>query len=104
MTHRGDPVCHLHGAGYTHRPGYYDVDGHHVWPLGMGGPDVDANLVTTCQTGHANTHRLLALYVKHQGSVPYAIRRTFALAEQAYARLGYQAVMGDPEARRALGG
>lgn len=102
--HRGENVCELHGADYTHRPGHADIDGHHVWPLGMGGPDVPANLVKACQTGHANVHRLLALYLKGGGEVPYAVRRTFAFAEQRYARMGYQAVMGDPEVRRALGG
>lgn len=32
---------------------------HHVWPLGMGGPDTAANLVNVCDTGHYSIHGAL---------------------------------------------
>jgi hypothetical protein len=32
---------------------------HHIWPLGMGGPDASSNKVKTCDTGHYTIHGLL---------------------------------------------
>jgi hypothetical protein len=46
-------VCQVHG---DHRPIPLELHRHHVWPQAMGGPDVEANKVTVCPTGHANIH------------------------------------------------
>jgi hypothetical protein len=32
---------------------------HHIWPLGMGGPDVKTNKVQVCDTGHYTIHGLI---------------------------------------------
>lgn len=48
--------CQVHG---WHRPPVLETERHHVWPLGMGGPDVESNIVLVCGTGHANIHRVL---------------------------------------------
>lgn len=102
MSHSGD-VCEVHGVGYEHRPRSEDVERHHVWPLGMGGPDVPANMRDICPTGHSNIHHLLRHYVRGNGVVPWEVRRRFTVGERELAELGYRAVMGNPEARAFLG-
>jgi hypothetical protein len=58
MSHDEGQVC-LCVA--DHRPAPLELEHHHVWPLGMGGPDVAANLVWLCSTAHGNVHELLRL-------------------------------------------
>lgn len=48
--------CVVHGQ---HRPVVRETELHHVWPKGMGGPDVKANKIAICPTGHANVHRAM---------------------------------------------
>jgi len=43
----------------NHAPPVHLVEFHHVWPLGMGGPDVRENTVLVCPTTHSETHRLI---------------------------------------------
>lgn len=47
-----------------HRPPVLELHRHHRWPLYLGGPDTEANLVWVCPTTHANTHELLTMMVK----------------------------------------
>lgn len=49
-------VCSVHA---NHRPIPLRIVIHHVQPLGMGGPDLPANKIPVCDTGHYNIHRLL---------------------------------------------
>jgi hypothetical protein len=42
-----------------HRPTPLAYESHHIWPLGMGGPDVAANRVWLCPTAHTNAHEIL---------------------------------------------
>lgn len=42
-----------------HRPAPLELERHHIWPLGMGGPDVDWNIAWVCPTTHMNTHELM---------------------------------------------
>ncbi len=46
-----------------HRPAILQADGHHVWPRGMGGPDIEANIVDVCPNTHRNAHEILATFV-----------------------------------------
>ena len=48
----------------THEPAPLDLDEHHVWPLGMGGPDVALNRVWLCPTAHRNAHEILREMVR----------------------------------------
>lgn len=61
-------MSHSHGAVCLcvaeHRPAPLDGEFHHVWPLGMGGPDVEENLTFLCPTAHTNVHAILRLHVK----------------------------------------
>jgi hypothetical protein len=42
-----------------HRPTPLAYESHHIWPLGMGGPDTPANRVWLCPTAHTNAHEIL---------------------------------------------
>lgn len=103
MTHAGD-VCLLHPPGYTHRPASWDVEVHHVWSVGTGGPDVPANELDSCPTGHSNVHALVRLALRASGvdSLPWDLRRRFTFEERHYARLGHLATVGDLEVRALL--
>ncbi len=61
MAHDENRVCR---CMVTHRPMYLELHRHHRWPLGMGGPDTDDNIVWLCPTAHANVHELLRHMVR----------------------------------------
>ena len=42
-----------------HRPPPLELHRHHVWPLALGGPDVEDNLIDLCPTTHASVHVVL---------------------------------------------
>lgn len=101
MTHA--PDCQVHRR---HSPHVAEPDLHHIWPKGQGGPDVPANRVSICPTGHRNVHELLRLAFKYGGVelVPWEQRRLWPPAERRLARMGHRAIMGDPVTRRQLSG
>jgi len=80
--------CLVHGK--RHIPNPHLNHRHHVWPLGEGGPDIEANIVVVCPTGHLNIHALLNLFKLHSGEPPYTELRQFAMGERELAALGYQ--------------
>lgn len=45
--------CEVHGS---HRPAVHRTAVHHIWPLGLGGPDHADNKVRVCGTGHDTIH------------------------------------------------
>lgn len=81
--------CAVHGK---HIPASHQNHYHHVWPRGTGGPDIKANQVVVCPTGHYNIHQLLDLFLLHSGEVPYSTLRTFAFEERRLARLGWERI------------
>lgn len=78
-------------AHAEHRPRCASVDLHHVWPVGMGGPDVPSNWVILCPTGHRNVHRLLAAYVRLGYTPSWDVRQRYHPAERELAWQGYTA-------------
>lgn len=70
----------------THTPKPLGVVVHHVQPKAMGGPDVEANRVTVCPTGHLNIHRLLDDLLASDGKT---MRRGGTRLERSLARRGY---------------
>ena len=74
--------CDVHGY---HSPKPLRIVPHHIQPLGMNGPDVPANRVNTCDTGHFNIHRLLDDLL-HDGlmRVRGGTRRERQLARQGF--------------------
>lgn len=99
--HSADCTVHAEHAPRVNHP-----EVHHVWPVGMGGPDVPENRVPLCPTGHTNVHDLLRAALKGTGvdDLPWEYRRRFHYGERELARTGYFAVMGDPDVRKGLGG
>lgn len=49
-------ACALHRA---HTPRTLTLHHHHIFPLGMGGPDEPWNVLAVCPTGHVNVHLML---------------------------------------------
>lgn len=69
-----------------HRPAPLELTQHHIWPLGMGGPDDFGNLIWICPTTHYNVHEILRLMVA-QGRLSY--NQIGALQEQPVSRYAY---------------
>lgn len=63
----------------THTPvmGPDEAEGHHVWPLGEGGPDKAANMRWLCGTTHNSVHALWRLYQRHGGTPPADLVRRY---------------------------
>lgn len=54
-----------------HNPAPMELTHHHVWPLGMGGPDTPDNLVWLCPTAHYNVHELLRWFIRYNGDLTF---------------------------------
>jgi hypothetical protein len=68
----------------SHWPPVRETERHHIWPLGMGGPNIAANIVHVCPTGHSNIHLVIRALVA--GTTPPKVTR----AELRFARSGFQ--------------
>jgi hypothetical protein len=77
-----DAKCVLHKV---HLPNSLELQVHHEWPLGMGGPDIETNRRLVCPTGHRNVHAIIRLLVDDQ---PVMIG---SRSERAMARAGVDA-------------
>lgn len=65
-----------------HRPKPVILHSHHVWPLGEGGPDIQANLLWLCPTSHSAVHELWRLTVKAaKAGVPISWRERRLFSE-----------------------
>lgn len=82
--------CQVHRTHYP-RPHVNHV--HHVWPLGEGGPDVAANTVVACPTGHDNIHALIRLLKRYAGQVPAHLRAGYTREERRLAALGWSRII-----------
>jgi hypothetical protein len=90
----GEPLgtqlpCQLHT---NHAPASHVNDVHHIWPRGDGGPNVAANRVVCCPTGHYNIHFLLDAYRKAGGDPGWPVRRRYTAKEREYAALGWDRI------------
>lgn len=77
-------ICACH-----HHRELVPLEVHHVWPRGMGGPDIPANKVTICSNAHGSIHDYLSRLVKGNGKVPWQIARHYGRKVRAYALRGY---------------
>lgn len=75
--------CTVHGY---HWPKPQRTVGHHIHPLGYGGPDTAANVVKICDTGHYNVHTYLDARIARK-PLPRVHRKERALAEAGYAAI-----------------
>lgn len=62
---------------------------HHIWPVGMGGPDIARNRVRVCANGHYAIHAFIDHLIKTEGAVPWEIARHFGPAVRGYAHSGW---------------
>lgn len=95
-----DRPCQVHG---DHRPplapGSTEV--HHVWPRGMGGPDVavlpdgSVQKIPVCANGHNNIHH--AIRQLDRGETPTGTRREVALARAGFGAWVTAGKPGKPE-------
>lgn len=81
--------CEVHT---THQPRSHINEEHHVWPSGAGGPNIPANKVVVCATGHNNIHDLLSKWLKAKGNPGWAVERHYTLGERKLAELGYNRI------------
>lgn len=75
-------ACHSHRERVP-------IERHHVWPLGMGGPNADTNKVTVCANAHYSIHAALDLLVRHGGKPPQDEYRQFGVKVRGLAQRGY---------------
>lgn len=71
-------------AHRLHRPRPLALHRHHIWPLGMHGPDEPWNTLSLCPTAHVNVHLLLKV-LHTTGQVLRG-----GHAERRIAQLGYR--------------
>lgn len=76
-------------AVHRHRT-WVPIEQHHVWPLGLGGPNIDSNKIAVCCNGHYEIHAYLDLLIKHAGAVPPPERRHFGRLVRGFALSGWQ--------------
>jgi hypothetical protein len=94
----GEPVsipgdeCSVHAY---HWPPVRETVLHHRHPVGMGGPDVKANLVRICPSGHSNVHRAVRAIIR--GVKPVGTRAELALARYAVDQWTAAGKPGRPE-------
>ena len=72
-----------------HRPATARTQRHHLWPLGLGGPEVDATLVLLCPTTHDLVHHALRGMVR-DGWAPWAAGQGMTRYAHSIATLGWQ--------------
>jgi hypothetical protein len=65
------------------------IERHHLWPLGMGGPDVDSNKISVCANGHYSIHEFIRQLMLHDGVVPASTAKHFNAKVRAYATQGW---------------
>lgn len=68
MSHDQGWTCHCRTE---HRPAPLELERHHIWPLGLGGPDVAQNVAWICPTTHTNVHELLRWFIREERVVPF---------------------------------
>lgn len=82
-------ACEVHK---THVPKSHINEVHHVWPLGDGGPDIKANKVVVCATGHNSIHDLLNKYRQAGGDPAKETLRHYSPEERRLALLGWSRI------------
>lgn len=64
------------------------IDRHHIWPLGMGGPDTPENIVTVCPNGHRDIHDYMRELIRTPSGVSWLIRIGYGWKVRRLARRG----------------
>lgn len=83
-----------------HNPEPLELERHHVWPLGMGGPDTEGNVVWLDPTAHMNVHELLRLMLKWSNTDLLPYKYFTDLYDQAVNRYCYDVAAAGFKANR----
>lgn len=75
-------------AAHTHHE-WVPLERHHVWPVGMGGPNVADNIITVCCNAHYACHEYIRQLMLHNGEVPWEIVRHFGPKIRRFAIRGW---------------
>lgn len=75
-------LVHTHGE-------WVPLERHHVWPLGMGGPNIPANVISVCANGHGSIHAYLDHLIRYGEDVPWDLRKHFGPTVRGYAWRGW---------------
>jgi hypothetical protein len=89
--HYGQPMTMPMGTScsvHKHRE-WVPMEVHHIWPVGMGGPNVAANKVTVCCNAHYSIHEALRQLILHNGNVPLDTWKHFGVKVKHYAMQGW---------------
>ena len=78
---------------HRHNPEPADLEEHHIWPKGQGGPDTAPNRVFLCPTTHTNSHQLERAWWKAGGSPTWEVRRRYNFFTRELARRAYQSAI-----------
>lgn len=66
------------------------TENHHIWPEGMGGPDIPANKIKVCCNGHYEIHEFIRQLMIYGGKVPWTLGQHFGYKVREYARIGWE--------------
>lgn len=72
------------------------LETHHIWPLGIGGPDAEWNKIVVCENGHGSIHSYLDMLIKRGWSglsIDWSVRRRYGRKVRALAQKGYDAYL-----------
>lgn len=87
MSHDSNAVC---TCVASHAPQPEELEIHHIWPMGKGGPDTKENRIWRCPTSHCNIHDLERAWYKAGGEPSWEIRRRYSAQTRDLARRAYQ--------------
>lgn len=73
------------------------METHHVWPLGLGGPNADWNKVVVCENAHGSIHAYLDMLLRYHlaglGRPAWDLRRRYGRKVRALAEKGLDAYL-----------
>lgn len=100
MTTLGEPEIIEWGtkcAVHRHRE-RVPIHKHHIWPKGLGGPTIKANLISICANAHYCTHDLLDQVIDAGSwtAVSWRIRRQYGFGVRRLAKQGWYKVAARP--------
>lgn len=79
--------CHKHDSHVTQ-------ESHHIWPLGLDGPDISNNRVLICSNAHGAVHRCLTLMIQSRSFIlPPTIQQQYGRNVRYLAALGFNGVI-----------
>jgi len=73
---------------HRHRE-WVPIEVHHIWPVGLGGPNIASNKISVCCNAHYSIHEFLRQLILHDGEVPAELAKHFGAKVKRYATQGW---------------